>query len=230
MPARAELLTSFITALTPVGLLDRFQLSGVIVRWWDTNQYNLRTLVTHGFDGVVDGWMVTIETALGGETPYGLPLPRRLIPDHLEEISQVDAERASLEATIREATRAADDDGDTAFDESDDAMGAAEIKKLKARLAAVKKRQKEVATAFHATLAHARGKLTPEQEQDLVLSIWQEGLRAHLHGYVTFHRRQVVAALETWWDKYAVSLADIESQRDTAAARMAAKLKELGYE
>jgi type I restriction enzyme M protein len=173
--------------------------------------------------------MVTIETALGGEAPYSHPLPRRLIPDHLDEISKVDAERASLEATIREAIRPADDDGDTASDESDDAMGTAEIKKLKARLAAVKKRQKEVATAFHATLAHARGKLTPEQEQDLVLSIWQEDLRAHLHGYITIRRQRIVAALDNWWDKYAVSLSELEAHRAAVASQLVSFLKGAGY-
>jgi type I restriction enzyme M protein len=45
MKVRRTLLGSFIAELLPVGLLDRFQLAGVIVRWWNTNQYDLRTLV-----------------------------------------------------------------------------------------------------------------------------------------------------------------------------------------
>ena len=64
MKVRRTLLESFIAELQPVGLLDRFQLAGVIVRWWNTNQYDLRTLVAHGFTGVVDGWVTTITTAM----------------------------------------------------------------------------------------------------------------------------------------------------------------------
>ena len=64
MTVRRTLLESFIAELQPVGLLDRFQLAGVIVRWWNTNQYDLRTLVAHGFTGVVDGWVTTITTAM----------------------------------------------------------------------------------------------------------------------------------------------------------------------
>jgi type I restriction enzyme M protein len=64
MPVRRTLLESFIAGLLPVGLLDPFQLAGVIVRWWNTNQYDLRTLVAHGFTGVVDGWVTTITAAM----------------------------------------------------------------------------------------------------------------------------------------------------------------------
>ena len=64
MTVRRTLLESFIAELLPVGLLNRFQLAGVIVRWWNTNQYDLRTLVAHGFTGVVDGWVTTITTAM----------------------------------------------------------------------------------------------------------------------------------------------------------------------
>ena len=52
MTVRRTLLESFIAELQPIGQLDRFQLAGVIVRWWNTNQYDLRTLVAHGFTGV----------------------------------------------------------------------------------------------------------------------------------------------------------------------------------
>ena len=41
MKVRRTLLESFIAELLPVGLLDRFQVAGVIVRWWNNNQYDL---------------------------------------------------------------------------------------------------------------------------------------------------------------------------------------------
>lgn len=62
------------------------------------------------------------------------------------------------------------------------------------------------------------------------MGIWRENLTTHLDRYVTANRRRVIASLENWWDKYAVSLADIESQRDAAAAQLTAFLKDLGYE
>jgi type I restriction enzyme M protein len=40
----------------------------------------------------------------------------------------------------------------------------------------------------------------------------------------------MVAALENWWDKYRVTLRDIEGERDAAVAQLGAHLRGLGYE
>ena len=65
MTVRRTLLESFVAELLPRRTADRFQLAGVIVRWWNTNQHrDLRTLVAHGFTGVIDGWVTTITTAV----------------------------------------------------------------------------------------------------------------------------------------------------------------------
>ena len=91
MTVRRTLLESFIAELQPVGLLDRFQLAGVIVRWWNTNQYDLRTLVAHGFTGVVDGWVTTITTAMEDSDTKADPLDHKLVPEllpsYLEELA-----------------------------------------------------------------------------------------------------------------------------------------------
>ena len=90
MKVRRTLLESFIVELQPVGLLDRFQLAGVIVRWWNTNQYDLRTLVAHGFTGVVDGWVTTITAAMEDSDSKADPLDHKLVPEllpsYLEEL------------------------------------------------------------------------------------------------------------------------------------------------
>ncbi|MFB9234080.1 N-6 DNA methylase [Plantactinospora siamensis] len=227
MAARAELIDSFTSALLPVGLLDRFQLVGVIVRWWDAHQYNLRTLATHGFGAVVDGWLVTIETALGDDAPYRHPLPLRLLPDYLEELAALDLQRAALEAQAKVAVGSIDEDEDP--EEIEDTASPAEIKRVKAELTAVKKRQRALQGQFAANLAKARGTLTSPQEQDLVMSIWLDDLTTHLEGYAARHRRRIAFALETWWDKYAVSLTNLEANRTTAASQLDAYLRVLGY-
>ncbi|MFV2110500.1 N-6 DNA methylase [Micromonospora sp. LOL_015] len=233
MAARAELIESFTTALLPIGLLDRFQIAGVIVRWWDANQFNLRTLATHGFDGVVDGWVTTISTALGDDKSKMDPLDHRLVPklvpEYLEELNAVESQRAELDAQIRAATAPADDEEEPTDDEAEEAVSPTELKRLKAELTKAKKRQRELMAQFIATLEKARADLTGEQEQDLVMQIWYADLAAHLDGYVTAHRRKLTAALENWRDKYAVSLADLESQRDATTTQLTTYLKELGY-
>ncbi|MDO9384481.1 MAG: class I SAM-dependent DNA methyltransferase [Hyphomicrobiaceae bacterium] len=60
MKLRAELLKSFGEALVPIGLLDRFQVSGAVATWWNDAQFDMRSLAEHGFTGVVEGWVTTI--------------------------------------------------------------------------------------------------------------------------------------------------------------------------
>lgn len=233
MAARTELIESFTAVLLPSGLLDRFQIAGVIVRWWDANQYDLRTLTTHGFGGVIDGWVTTIGTKLEEERSKTDPLEHRvaakLVPEYLEELATVEAERADLDAQIKAATTRAGEDDEAVDEDFEDAASPAELRRLRAKLTTARKRQRELKAEFIATLDRARAVLTGPQEQDLVMGIWKEDLAAHLDVYATAHRRQVIAALENWWDKYAASLADIESQRVAATAQANTYLKELGY-
>ena len=173
MTVRTTLLESFITELQPVGLLDRFQLAGVIVRWWNTNQYDLRTLVAHGFTGVVDGWVTTITTAMEDSDAKTDPLEHKLIPEllpsYLEELATVEAHRADLDAQIKAATAAGDDEDEPA--DGAEALSPADLAALKRQLTAVKKQQKAVQQEFITKLGKARAELTAVQERDLVLRL-----------------------------------------------------------
>lgn len=232
MATRTDLLESFGAALLPTGLLDRYQVAGVIVRWWEANQFDLRTHATHGFGGVIDGWVTTIETTIEDETAKTEPLDHKLVPalvpSYVEEFSSLDATIAELDGQIK-ATTASGDDDEAADDEPEEALSAEEFKRLKGVLAKAKKQQKAMKQQLVTTLNTARVALTPEEEQTLVLKLWRQDLAGQLDGYVVAHRRKLIAALENWWDKYAVSLAQIEAQRDEAAVKLAAYLKDLGY-
>jgi type I restriction enzyme M protein len=52
---------------------------------------------------------------------------------------------------------------------------------------------------------------------------------AILERYMTSQRQQIVAMFENWWDKYKVTLTEIETERDAAARQLGVFLKELGY-
>jgi type I restriction enzyme M protein len=231
MTVRTSLLDSFIATLLPNGLLDRFQLAGVIVRWWNTIQYDLRTLAAHGFTAVVDGWLTTITTALDDKDAKTDPLDHKLVaallPGYLDDLAAIESRRAELEAQIRSLTAIADDDepeDDTA------APPPADLWNHKQELAAVKKKQKAVQQEFITRLGKARAELTADQERDLVLCLTKNDLTTHLDGYVTAHQQQIIAALENWWDKYAIPLHQIESDRAAATAKLATFLQDLGYE
>ena len=233
MKVRRTLLESFTAELQPIGLLDRFQLAGVIVRWWNANQYDLRTLVAHGFTGVVDGWVTTITTAMEDSDAKANPLDHKLVPEllpsYLEELAAIEAHRAELDAEIKAATASGDEDEDEPADDAE-ALSPAELATLKKQLAAVKRKQKAMHQEFITKLGKARAELTAAQERDRVLCLAKNDVVIQLNGYVTAHRQQIIAALETWWDKYTVSLRQIEAERDAVTTKLTTFLKGLGYE
>ena len=109
MPLRARLLESFETALRPVGLLDRFQVAGIIATWWGEAQNDLKTLAARGFGGLGRG--LDDEHRRGGrerlkENPLDHKLVRLLLPEHLDEIAELEAKKSELDATIKRRSQA----------------------------------------------------------------------------------------------------------------------------
>jgi type I restriction enzyme M protein len=233
MTVRRTLLESFTAELLPVGLLDRFQLAGVIVRWWNTNQYDLRTLVAHGFTGVVDGWVTTITTAMEDSDartdPLDHKLVREVLPTYLEELAAIGACRVELDAQIKAGSATGGEDDEEPADDTE-ALPPIELAALKKQLTDVKKQQKAIQREFITKLGKARAELTAAQERDLVLRLTHNDLVTHLSGYVAAHRQEVIVALQTWWDKYAIALHQIEAERAAATTKLAGFLKDLGYE
>jgi len=100
---RAEFLESFVAALLPFGVLDRFKLSGVIATWWTDTLADLKTLRENDFAGVIDGWIDSITDALEDDDaagsvfdPLGHKLVRSTMGDYLERISAAKADIARL--------------------------------------------------------------------------------------------------------------------------------------
>ncbi|MBD2530978.1 type I restriction-modification system subunit M N-terminal domain-containing protein [Nostoc flagelliforme FACHB-838] len=122
-----------------------------------------------------------------------------------------------------------DEESEDAELEDEDKLSEAEIKKLKQELTQVKKILTRLKEELVKRLETARQQLIMEQCQRLVLDIAKNNLENQLNRYVNAHRQQVIAALENWWDKYRVTLRDIEAKRDEAAKRLDEFLKGLGY-
>jgi type I restriction enzyme M protein len=228
MGLRAELLRSFGESLAPVGLLDRFQVTGAVATWWGEVVYDLKALMAGGFDGVVEGWVTTILTALedGGAkaAPLDHKLVKRLLPEFLEEISDAEGFVAELDGTINAAAAKSKDEED-----DDEALSEAEVKALKKKLTAAKKRVKTLRADFAVRLETAQTDLDAAGAQDLVLGILLADLQREVAERTTAHRQAIVGVVEGWWTKYRVTLRTIEGERDSAKARLDDFLEGLGY-
>jgi len=227
---RKDLIETFREALADTPLLDPFAIRGVIASWWGVSLPDLKALATLGYRGLIDAWAATVLDALEEEkakvNPLDHKVARALLPEYLDQLAALEAKVADIDSTIKSATASEEDDAETA----EDALSPAEIKKLKSKLTATKKQLKAEKAAFGQRLGKASEALDDSSARQLVIDALQSDLLVEAQDRITRHRREVIAAFETWWDKYRVTLADLNTERDATAKKLADFLKELGYE
>lgn len=318
---RNELLASFSGSLEQIGLLDPFQVRGIVAGFWNQTKYDFLTLMARGSHGVVDAWRTSIVTALEDRAKKESPLEHKLVKflmgNFVDEIEELEAKKLELEAKIQASDASEEEGGEDgeAAEADDDAVGesqlktkkkdldskikeiarvvkaiekdkranasalkkldkpqirhanAAEIAMLQAELVAqdgellaqthkrqafeaalqpildqlavfdelrnalkdVKKELAERMKVFADHLNLAVDGLLPEDSAKLLLTILHNDMKQIVESYVTGQRQLVVAAFENWWDKYKVTLTQIESDRDQAAKQLQDFLEGLHY-
>lgn len=301
-------------------MINTYKVDGVIVSWWNANQYDFKGLVAQGFSGLIDSWVASIRTAMEPDSddedeetqrkskydPLTHKLVKPLVPEYLDELDQAEAAIVELEAEKKEfesrgSNNASDEDSsdeeattnehnhardlaneikdlkysikplngriktlggsarksgsiaaarrlgqDTSALEEELRSLKAEIepveqrieeietelqpyKEIKERLTAARRELRELKTRFIKRLEEARAQLTEGECEQLVLNLLLADLTAYLDAYITAHRQLVIRALENLWDKYRVTLGDIERERDVAMIKLAEFTSSLGY-
>jgi type I restriction enzyme M protein len=79
------------------------------------------------------------------------------------------------------------------------------------------------------TLAQLERHLFAAACRRLVLDLLRIDLATELDQYVTARCGEMIAAMENWWDKYQVTLRDIERKRGAAPQRLGVFLRDLEY-
>jgi len=236
---RNDLLASFSTSLEAIGLLDPFQVRGIVAGFWNQTKYDFLTLMARGAKGVVDAWRTSIVTALEDKASKESPLEHKLVKflmsDFVEAINELEAKKAELDSQIKAVSPkdAEAEEGETAEatdeDDDDNVIDEAQLKAWKKELTAVKKQLKARKDSFAAHINTAVDGLTPEAAAELLLTILHDDMRAIVERYIAARRKAIVAAFENWWDKYRVTLTEIEGKRDAAARALQGFLKGLRY-
>jgi type I restriction enzyme M protein len=173
MKIRADFITSFDTALEPIGMLDHFKRVGVLVTWWDQCKEDFKTVAVAGFEELIDGWADFIRDMIDDTEsrkqekfdPFEHKLVKKLLPDYLREIENTKAEISRLEGEIETFEAGPEDEelGDLGEDEEHisyakqleteikelkaNKAGKAEIEAVEAKLAPWKKLKKELTEA-----------------------------------------------------------------------------------
>ena len=242
MELRAELLASFQDAARPIGLLGRFQVAGVIATWWGETQTDLKTIAARGCMGLLSAWESSILGALedressdknvkklaAKEDPLDHKLVRRILPDYLLHISQTQARKADLDARLKLATGAGDDEDEGGLEGEED-FSPEDIKALKKELTGLRKLLRTLHSEFVDRLRQACADLDDDAARTLVLEILKAELDGIIDRDVAQHRSLILAAFETWWDKYQVTLPELTQERDQVADKLDGFLLALGY-
>jgi type I restriction enzyme M protein len=235
---RSDLLGSFTGALDPIGLLDGFQVRGISAGFWDANKYDFQSIMARGPLGLIIGWRDTIISELedseqkSKSSPLEHKLVKFLMADFVEAINELEAQKAELESQIKAATAVKGEDGEEAeAEESDDdnLIDEAQVKAWKKALSDCKKQLKAKKDTFTAQLNADVNGLAEAQAAELLLTILHNDMLAIVERYISVRRNLLVAAFENWWDKYQVTLTEIERNRDEAAQALQGFLKGLGY-
>ena len=98
-----------------------------------------------------------------------------------------------------------------------------EARTLKSELRATERRQDDLVEA-------ARRKIDRDEARRVILDRFHRLLTKTFETYLRADQRACLAALENLHDKYAVTLKQIEAERDAAATMLEGFLRELGYE
>ncbi len=230
---RSELLQSFSQSLENIGLLDPFQVRGIIAGFWYQSKYDFLTLMARGATGVVDAWRTSIVTALEDKASKDSPLEHKLVKfllsDFVTKLAELDGKKAELESQLKAPVPAKDEDEVEAEGDEENIVDEAQLKAWKDELTKVKKQLKTKNESFTSHLNKAVDGLTQEAAAELLLTILHNDMQAIVDRYISVQRKQLVAAVENWWDKYRVTLAEIEHKRNTAEQTLQGLLKELGY-
>tara|TARA_R110002012_G_scaffold78665_1_gene200362 strand:- start:8569 stop:11091 length:2523 start_codon:yes stop_codon:yes gene_type:complete len=243
---RKELLNSFTESLHPVGLLDDFQVSGMIAGFWHQQKYDFLTLMARDARGVVDAWRTSIVTALEDKMDKQDPLEHKLVKlvlgGFLEALQTLEQQQAELDSQIKTAEErlpkpsGSDDDDESDTRDGEEALSDIERAKLEKQIKAWKKQRTALAKELKAKRATLPEELNAKvdaldnaQAAELLLTTLHGDMATIVERYIGNQRQQVIAAVENWWDKYQVTLTEIEQSRDSAAKTLAGYLEGLGY-
>jgi len=202
---RREFIVTIKNALLPVGHLDEFKVAGIFVNWWKDAQYDLRTIISTGWSRTT----IKDEHLIDDEG-------RKLFAD----ISEKEERIRGLEALLNKDEEEESEDEESL--EIDEKTAKKEIKNLKSEINSLESRR-------DAYIEKRRESINDEEVVELVLLKLKEGIDGYLEQYLTELRQQIISIYENWWDKYKVTVREIEEERDLARLKLDGFLGELGY-
>lgn len=245
-----------LQALSPIGVLDEFQIAGIFVNWWETVRYDLKTIVATGWSESILPDEYLLDAFFQDEL--------RRIEEFESRVGELDAELTDcLDETELELDMAKDDQEATltpaqalkalkeevafivelepaeadqlrsladAIAQKDKDLRAAKSELNKATTTLYGKTDKDGSIKTRGLIHEKREALTEDQARLLILKKLHDVVANEMERYIKNQLRYAVSIFEAIWDKYQISLQEIISTRETVSQRLKAYLEGLGYE
>jgi type I restriction enzyme M protein len=237
---RKELINSFTESLKPIGLLSDAQVGGMIASFWYQQRYDFLTLIARDSKGVVDAWRTSIITAMedgrSKSDPLEHKLVRFLLDGFLTQLQTLQQQKRELDGSVKvlEAKLPKEDDDDSGeetelLSEDEIANINKQIKTKKTKRTKVTRALKEKTEAFEGELNSNVDSLNADDAAILILNILYQDMQNIVERYLATERKKLITTVENWWDKYQVTLTQIENSRNAATNTLNVYLKGLGY-
>jgi type I restriction enzyme M protein len=253
---RRSFQSRLLESLSPTGVLDEFQIAGIFVNWWETVRYDLKTIVATGWSETIlpDGYL--LEAFFQDELKRIEELESRAsqldaeLMDCLEETElELNMANDDEEATLTPAQALKSLKDEIAFIWEREPEDAAQLRSLAEAISqkdrdlrAAKSELNKATTAFYGKtekdgsiktpgLLHAkREALTEDEAKSLILKKLHDLIANELERYLNAGLRGTVSMFETLWDKYSLSLDEINQKKNDSISRLNGFLHQLGYD
>jgi type I restriction enzyme M protein len=245
-----------LEALLSAGVLDEFQIAGIFVNWWETVRYDLKTIVATGWSANIIPDEYLLEAFFQKETAHIDELESRVgeldaeLTELLEETElepEVDEEGKEKAVTPAQAIRVIKEESAAI-----EYAANAEAARLRALADSITQKEKELRAAkselnketvrlfgkldkegnlkTRGLIHEKRESLSEDEARALILKKLNDVVAVELDRYLKASVREVVFIFERLWDKYSLSLKEINEKKNVSISKLNVSLHQLGYD
>lgn len=202
---RKQYLNKIKKDLVDLDLFDEHQLAGIFVNWWNDLKFDFKTVKSLGF----------VNTLID---------EKLIINEHFVDIK----EKLELEESKKDEINAKIEEEQAEAENNEDEYVVS--KEYKSEIKEIDKQIKIIKQELVEKVDEWRKACSSEQVKELVKIQWRELLFSYLERDLKREKQRLITFFENLWDKYAVSVKEIEKDRDETSKKLSYFLTELGYE
>ncbi len=229
--------------LLPLGSFDEFKISGIFVNWWEELRYDFKTVESLGWS----------KNLIEDER-----IKEKFFEAEIEEIKRLEGKIAELEGELNDLLEGIEDwdeeeQGDKTANkvkeyleevtkdlkasQSESAVKEAakwqrltlEIEDKERELKKLRKKLKDKEQGLEEKTKRKRESLSEEETKELLLDKFYNLINEQLTRYLNTEKKEIIKIFENLWDKYKVSLLELNEERNREVKKLNEFLENLGY-